>query len=137
MSAGLASLKYVRQMVDGRAAATISVRLSGEPLPEYQQALSAARAAAAASGSETSGEDEPLTAAEAAQLAAQLDRMNDQASARKQAAREEKLEQRRAYELENQVGGLRELWLPGCCCLRGRQQQQRQPAAGAMPCTAS
>ena len=64
MSAGLASLKYVRQMVDGRAAATISVRLSGEPLPEYQQALSAARAAAAASGSETSGEDEPLTAAE-------------------------------------------------------------------------
>ncbi|PRW57053.1 glutamate receptor-interacting [Chlorella sorokiniana] len=98
---GLASLKYVRQMVDGRAAASISVRLTGEPLPEYQQALAAARATAAASGSETSGDDEPLTAAEAAALAAQLDAMNDQATARKQAAREEKLEQRRAYELDN------------------------------------
>lgn len=98
-------------MVDGRAAATINVRLTGEPLPEYQQALAAARAAAAASGSETSGEDEPLTAAEAAALAAQLDRMNDQATARKQAAREEKLEQRRAYELDNLVGAGTGCWV--------------------------
>ena len=100
---GLASLKYVRQMVDARAAPTISVRLSGEAVPEYRQAVAAARAAAAAAGADTSGDDEPLTAAETAQLVAQLERMNDQAAAKKLAAREEKLEQRRAYELDNLV----------------------------------
>lgn len=113
-------------MVDGRAAATISVRLSGEPVPEYQQAVAAARAAVAAAGSDTSEDDEPLTAAEAAQLAAQLEQMNGQAAARKQAAREEKLEQRRAYELDNQVGGL------GQGCVVFVQLQAEHPRAYAL-----
>lgn len=112
---GLASLKYVKQAVDGRALDTINVRLTGEPLPEWQQAVAAARQAVAeASGGSSSEGEEELSAAEKAELLLQLERMNESAQQRKTAARQEKLDQRAAYELDNQAR--REGWTGGGAC---------------------
>ncbi|KAL4443687.1 hypothetical protein ABPG75_011424 [Micractinium tetrahymenae] len=98
---GLASLRYVRQAVEGRALDTIAVRLTTDPAPEWQQAAAAARATVAAAGGATSTEGEQLTADERAELLAQLASMDASAQGAKKAAREEKLEQRAALEREN------------------------------------
>lgn len=98
---GLASLRYVRQAVEGRAMDTIAVRLTPDPAPEWLQAAASARAVVAAAGGATSAEGEALTAAERAELLAQLSSMDASAQGAKKAAREEKLEQRAALEREN------------------------------------
>ena len=95
---GLASLKYTRQAIEGRALNSITVRVTADVLPEWRQATDAARAAL---GSDSEGEE--LSAEERAELLVQLDRMHESATARRAAAREEKLDTRRALELDNQV----------------------------------
>lgn len=82
---------------------TIAVRLTPDPAPEWLQAAASARAVVAAAGGATSAEGEALTAAERAELLAQLSSMDASAQGAKKAAREEKLEQRAALERENRV----------------------------------
>lgn len=94
---GLASLKYCKQAIDGRAGVNINVRLTGEILPEWRQAAAAARAAL---GSSSSDEDE-LTADERTELLSQLKGMHEVATQRRQASRDEKLETRKALALDN------------------------------------
>lgn len=84
---------------------TITVRLTTDPAPEWQQAAAAARAAVAAAGGATSAEGEELTADEQKELLARLASMDASAQGAKKAAREEKLEQRAALERENKVSG--------------------------------
>lgn len=92
---GLASIKYVRQAISGRSLETLNVRLSPKPVPEWGQAVEAARAAG---GGEGYGAE--LTAGELAAVQAQLERMQEEAEERKKAVRMGKVERRQGYEKE-------------------------------------
>ncbi|PSC72910.1 seed maturation family [Micractinium conductrix] len=88
----LASLKYTKQMIDGRAGPTIQVRLTPDPVEEWQAAEARARTALGA---------DVAAPALAAAVRAELEQLSSAANAAKQARRDEKLEQRSAYEQDN------------------------------------
>jgi hypothetical protein len=111
---GLASIKYVRQAISGRSLETLNVRLSPKPVPEWGQAVEAARAAG---GGEGYGAE--LTVGELAAVQAQLERMQEEAEERKKAVRMGKVERRQGYEKEVSGHGRIHLCLPVCESLVG------------------
>ena len=113
---GLASIKYVRQAISGRSLETLNVRLSPKPVPEWGQAVEAARAAG---GGEGYGAE--LTVGELAAVQAQLERMQEEAEERKKAVRMGKVERRQGYEKEVSGHGHIHLCLPLCESLVGWQ----------------
>ncbi len=100
---GLTSLKYVRQAIEGRAGETMNFCVTVEPVPEWRQAVAAARAAV---GSDATTGDEPLTAAEKAEVQKQLERMQADAVQLKQSERQKKLDTRNSYYEEVRLESL-------------------------------
>ncbi len=95
---GLASLKYVKQAIEGRGPDSINLKLSAEPIPEWRAAVEAAQRAAEAAGAT------PGRQPSAAELQAEIERMQAATVQAKQAERDRKLEARRSYETELEVG---------------------------------
>lgn len=92
----LASLKYVRQAVSGRAGETINVRVTEDTAPEWKQALAKATARLG-DGNGASVDEAALSKA----VQEELERMKEEAESLKQARRQQKLDVRNSYIEEN------------------------------------